>query len=117
MMVNFTVVDIKANVIVPAKGPQTWNITMDFVTTFFALRSRQTILVLAMLLFPLTCFPARANDPAPEIGTAVVVKRDVIATLGDNNRDLAVGGRVHRTELLVMDDAGRDQPTTIRSWR
>lgn len=77
---------------------------MDFATAFNVLRSRPAILLLAILLFPQSSFPARANDPAREIGTAVVVKHDVIARLDDNNRDLAEGGRVHRTELLVTGD-------------
>ncbi len=41
---------------------------------------------------------------APEIGTAVLIKKDVIATLGDNKRDLREGLRVHRTEYLQTGD-------------
>jgi hypothetical protein len=43
---------------------------------------------------------ARAEDVTPEIGTAVVIKRDVVATLGEDKRDLHEGGRVHRSEYL-----------------
>src|SRR5262245_51931194 len=48
--------------------------------------------------------PGWAADTAPEIGTAVVVKREVVATLGDSKRDLQEGLRVHRDELLETGD-------------
>jgi len=43
---------------------------------------------------------AQAEPAADEIGTAVVIKREVIATLGADKRDLQEGWRVHRDELL-----------------
>ena len=46
----------------------------------------------------------RAGEAAPEIGTAVLIKRDVVATLGDDRRDLREGGRVHRSEYLQTGD-------------
>lgn len=36
----------------------------------------------------------------PEIGTAIVIKRDVLATLGDDKRELREGARVRRSEYL-----------------
>lgn len=41
-----------------------------------------------------------AQDAAPEIGTAVLIKNEVVATLGDSKRDLREGLRVHRSEYL-----------------
>ncbi|MFA5958583.1 MAG: FecR family protein [Hyphomicrobium sp.] len=45
-----------------------------------------------------------ADDTTPEIGTAVTIKREVMATLGDEKRDLREGGRVHRSEYLETGD-------------
>lgn len=45
-----------------------------------------------------------AQETAQEVGTAVVIKRQVLATLGDDKRDLREGGRVHRNELLETGD-------------
>jgi FecR protein len=45
-----------------------------------------------------------ADDAAPEIGTAVLIKREVLATLGETKRDLREGLRVHRTEYLQTGD-------------
>lgn len=47
---------------------------------------------------------AWAGDSEPEIGTAVLIKREVVATLGADKRDLAEGGRVHLTEYLETGD-------------
>ncbi|MGE0024091.1 MAG: FecR domain-containing protein [Hyphomicrobium sp.] len=43
---------------------------------------------------------ALAEPAKDEIGTAVVIKREVVATLGADKRDLQEGWRVHRDELL-----------------
>ena len=56
---------------------------------------------------PLLLADARADDTTPEIGTAVVIKREVVATLGDDKRDLREGGRVHRSEYLETGDDAR----------
>ena len=48
-----------------------------------------------------------AGDAAPEIGTAVLIKNEVVATLGDNKRDLREGVRVHRTEYLQTGDSAQ----------
>ncbi len=45
-----------------------------------------------------------ADDTTPEIGTAVTIKHEVVATLGDEKRDLREGGRVHRSEYLETGD-------------
>ena len=47
---------------------------------------------------------ALAQTPAQEVGTAIVIKRQGLATLGDDKRDLREGGRVHRNELLETGD-------------
>ncbi|MDX2306629.1 MAG: FecR domain-containing protein [Hyphomicrobium sp.] len=44
--------------------------------------------------------PAFADNAASEIGTAVLVKKEVVATLGEDKRDLPEGSRVHQSELL-----------------
>ncbi|WP_052699263.1 FecR domain-containing protein [Hyphomicrobium sp. 99] len=49
--------------------------------------------------------PALADDATPEVGTAITIKRDVLATLGDDKRNLQEGGRVHRSEYLETGDA------------
>lgn len=54
---------------------------------------------------------ARAGDATLEIGTAVVVKREVVATLGVEKRDLQEGGRVHRNELL---ETGNESQAELR---
>jgi hypothetical protein len=56
--------------------------------------------MLAAALAAFTSGRAQADDATPEIGTAVVIKRDVVATLGDDKRDLQEGWRVHRSEYL-----------------
>ncbi len=71
----------------------------SFAAHFFGNRLFFMLVVLACL-----SVPAAADDAAPEIGTAVLVKRDVVATLGEDKRDLAEGGRVHRSELLETGD-------------
>ena len=50
---------------------------------------------------------AWAADEAPEIGTAVLIKKEVVATLGDTKRDLREGLRVHRTEYLQTGDSAQ----------
>ncbi len=54
---------------------------------------------------------ARAEDPPAEIGTAIVIKREVVATLGSDKRDLTEGGRVHQTELL---ETGAESEAELR---
>lgn len=68
------------------------------------LRSRIWGIVSSAGLGALAAGAAWAQDAAPEIGTAVLIKREVVATLGDNKRDLQEGGRVHRTEYLQTGD-------------
>jgi len=78
---------------------------------------RGVVRVLAMgCLLSLTTPPgapgqARAEDGAPEVGTAVLIKRDVVATLGESKRDLLEGGRVHRTEFL---ETGADSQAELQ---
>jgi FecR protein len=45
-----------------------------------------------------------AQSAAPEIGTTVLIKKEVVATLGDIKRDLKEGVRVHRSEYLETGD-------------
>lgn len=52
-----------------------------------------------------------AQEAPTEIGTAIVVKREVVATLGNDKRDLAEGGRVHHLELL---ETGADSEAELR---
>lgn len=59
----------------------------------------------------LVCGGASADDTKPEIGTAIVIKRDVVATLGPDKRDLQEGWRVHRDELL---ETGNDSQAELR---
>ena len=47
-----------------------------------------------------SAYAESSEQKAPEIGTAVVINKDVVATLGEDKRDLKEGGRVHRTEFL-----------------
>jgi hypothetical protein len=68
-----------------------------------ALRSGVSWLVLSAVLSAFSIAGARAQD-ALEIGTAVLIKKDVLATLGDNKRDLREGLRVHRNEYLQTGD-------------
>lgn len=53
----------------------------------------------------------KADDAKPEIGTAVVIKREVVATLGADKRDLQEGWRVHRDELL---ETGNEAQAELR---
>jgi hypothetical protein len=69
-----------------------------------AVRGGPRGLVVSAMLCLLSLSGARAQDAAPEIGTAVLIKRDVVATLGDSKRDLREGLRVHRTEYLQTGD-------------
>lgn len=61
-----------------------------------------------------SCFASvavHADDAKPEIGTAVVIKREVVATLGADKRDLQEGWRVHRDELL---ETGNESQAEVR---
>jgi FecR protein len=69
-----------------------------------ALRGSERLIFLCAVVAALAVGEARADDAAPEIGTAVVIKREVVATLGDDKHDLHEGGRVHRTEYLQTGD-------------
>ena len=61
-------------------------------------------LVLAAVLSGLCAAAALAQESVQEVGTAVVIKRQVLATLGADKRDLHEGGRVHRNEYLETGD-------------
>lgn len=50
---------------------------------------------------------AAADETAPEVGTAITIKREVVATLGEEKRNLEEGGRVHRSEYLQTGDAAQ----------
>lgn len=62
-------------------------------------RAGQFVVVIAAISLALN-WRAFADDGAAEIGTAVTIKRQVVATLGEEKRDLQEGGRVHRSEYL-----------------
>jgi ferric-dicitrate binding protein FerR (iron transport regulator) len=81
---------------------KSWSIAMGFGCRLATLRKRRLILALSSALAVVGS--ARADDAAPEIGTAVVIKREVVATLGEDKRDLKEGVRVHRSELLQTGD-------------
>lgn len=68
------------------------------------LRRRLGLILISIALSASAADRASADDGKPEIGTAVVIKHDVVATLGEDKRDLQEGGRVHRTELLETGD-------------
>jgi hypothetical protein len=65
-----------------------------------ALRRGIYCVVLSAMFHLVPIGSAWADDAAPEIGTAVLIKNEVFATLGDSKRDLREGLRVHRTEYL-----------------
>ena len=65
---------------------------------------RASILVVVAALAPKG---ARAYDASPEVGTAVTIKREVVATLGEDKRDLHEGGRVRRTEYLQTGEGAQ----------
>jgi hypothetical protein len=69
-----------------------------------ALRIWTCCVALSTVLCAFAVGGASAQDTTPEIGTAVVIKREVIATLGDDKHDLREGGRVHRSEYLETGD-------------
>jgi hypothetical protein len=48
-----------------------------------------------------------AEPDTPEIGTAITIKRDVLATLGDDKRELREGARVRRSEYLETGPESR----------
>lgn len=50
---------------------------------------------------------AAADEQEPEVGTAITIKREVVATLGEEKRNLQEGGRVHRSEYLQTGDAAQ----------
>jgi hypothetical protein len=80
------------------KGAMRWG------ARFVAIRHGKYAIFLSALVAAFALGDARAEDPTPEIGTAVVIKREVVATLGDDKRDLREGGRVHRSEYLETGD-------------
>ena len=62
--------------------------------------SRNSLAALSLVAGIFAAAPAAAQEAAPEIGTAVAIKRIVTAKLGDDKRKLSEGARVHRTEYL-----------------
>ena len=72
-----------------------------------ALGSGVGCFALAAMLYAIATGGTWAGDAAPEIGTAVLIKNEVVATLGDNKRDLREGVRVHRTEYLQTGDSAQ----------
>jgi hypothetical protein len=60
--------------------------------------------ILSIVLWALVVPLALAQETAQEVGTAVVIKRQVLATLGDDKRDLHEGSRVRRNEYLETGD-------------
>ena len=64
-------------------------------------------IALSVVLYLVTVVGVWADDAAPEIGTAVLIKREVVATLGDSKRDLREGLRVHRSEYLQTGDSAQ----------
>ena len=69
-----------------------------------AVRGCPRRLAFSAILSGLCAAGALAQEPVQEVGTAVVIKRQVLATLGDDKRDLHEGGRVHRNEYLETGD-------------
>lgn len=70
---------------------------------FLATRHRSLLALLPLAASLLAVGPATGQDAthaAPEIGTAVTVKRTVTAMLGEEKRALREGARVHRTEFV-----------------
>ena len=67
-------------------------------------RSRARCLILSAVLSGLVGTEVLAQEPVQEVGTAIVIKQQVLATLGDDRRDLQEGGRVHRNEYLETGD-------------
>jgi hypothetical protein len=88
-MIHFDQGEEKANLGKVAMG---WGARVD------AIRYGKRQICLSALVAAFAFGGARADDTTPEIGTAVVIKREVVATLGDDKRDLREGGRVHRSE-------------------
>jgi len=73
----------------------------EYVTAqCLAARCFATLCLLLSVMVAAVPGDARAQQAAAEIGTAVVIKREVMATLGEDKRDLAEGARVHRDEFL-----------------
>jgi hypothetical protein len=70
-------------------------------------RDRLYGLVLSAALAAVPAGGVWGQDAAPEIGTAVLIRKEVVATLGDNKRDLREGLRVHRAEYLQTGDAAQ----------
>jgi hypothetical protein len=60
--------------------------------------------ILSAILLGIFGSGALAQETVQEVGTAVVIKHKVLATLGDDRRDLREGGRVHRNEYLETGD-------------
>ena len=65
-----------------------------------AFRSRARCFILSAVFLGLCGAEALAQETVQEVGTAIVIKQQVLATLGDDRRDLQEGGRVHRNEYL-----------------
>lgn len=66
-----------------------------------------SLLVAYCLIFAGPIGHAAADEAAPEVGTAITIKREVVATLGEEKRNLQEGGRVHRSEYLQTGDAAQ----------
>jgi FecR protein len=69
-----------------------------------AFRSRARCFILSAVFLGLCGAEALAQETVQEVGTAIVIKQQVLATLGDDRRDLQEGGRVHRNEYLETGD-------------
>ncbi len=68
-------------------------------------------LIMALLAISLngTCVTTvqAGETDVQEVGTAIVVKQDVVAILGEDKRDLQEGARLHRSESLETGDNSR----------
>jgi hypothetical protein len=73
---------------------------MAMLGAHLAARNLCALVVLSLAAAVLAAGPAPGQGAAPEIGTAIAIKRTVTAQLGEDKRALREGGRVHRTEYL-----------------
>src|SRR5262245_37072152 len=86
----------------PLRNSNSANKTMVLAGMFSQLCDRNSFMVLSLATSLLPPAPAAGQGTAapPEIGTAITIKRTVTAKLGEDQRTLSTGARVHRTEYL-----------------
>lgn len=83
----------------------------SFVSRSVFLRGPMLILSMALSIICAGNAASETGGAPTEVGTALLIKRTVTGTLGEEKRELKEGGRVHRDEYL---ETGKDSRAELK---